>query len=88
MNIAKTQGAAMDDDSGKGNAMTEVEAMAELERLDSEFAAMTNDEHRHFESLLYLRAMVRGWTGDPLCQPASSVLAAYRQLRAERGASE
>ncbi len=68
--------------------MTEAEAMAELEQLDAEFAQMSHNEHRHFENLLYLHAMVHGWTGDPLCQPASSVLAAYRQLRAERGASE
>jgi hypothetical protein len=68
--------------------MTEAEAIAELERLDGEFAQMSEEEHRHFESLLYLRAMIRGWTGDPLCQPASSVLAAYRQMRAERGKSE
>ncbi len=65
--------------------MTEAEAMAELERLDAEFAQMSEEEHRHFENLLYLRAMIRGWTGDPLCQPASSVLAAYRQMRAEQG---
>ena len=31
---------------------------------------------------------VKGWTDDPLCQPAPSVLAAYRQMRTERGAAE
>lgn len=68
--------------------MTEAEAMAELTWLDTEFARLSEEEHRHFENLLYLRAVVRGWTGDPLCQPATSVLAAYRQMRAERSASE
>jgi hypothetical protein len=74
--------------SAKGIAMTEAEAMAELERLENEFARMTEEERRHFENLLYLRAMVRGWTDDPLCQLASSVLAPYRQMRAERHASD
>jgi hypothetical protein len=76
------------DDGRKSNAMTEAETIAELERLDGEFAQMSEEEHRHFENVLYLRAMIRGWTGDPLCQPASSVLAAYRQMHAERGKSE
>jgi hypothetical protein len=58
--------------------MTEAEAVAELER--EQFPAeMTESERRHFENLLFLRAYVRGWTGDPLCQPATSVLAAYRR---------
>ena len=64
--------------------MTDVEAMAELTRLDREFGQLTEDEHRRFENLLYLRAMVRGWTGNPLYQPATAVLAAYRQMREER----
>jgi hypothetical protein len=75
---------AMDGDRGKGTAMTEAEAMTELTRLDNEFGPMVEDERRHFENLLHLRAMIHGWTGDPLCQPATSVLAAYRQMRAER----
>ena len=56
--------------------MTEADALAELTRLDGEFGQMVEDERRHFENLLYLRAMIHGWTGDPLCQPATSVLAA------------
>jgi hypothetical protein len=52
-----------------------------------EFGQMVGDERRHFENLLYLRAMIHGWTDDPLCQPATSVLAAYRQMRTEREAS-
>ena len=68
--------------------MTEADALAELTRLDGEFGQMVEDERRHFENLLYLRAMIRGWTGDPLCQPATSVLAVYRQMRTEREASE
>ena len=67
--------------------MTEAEALDELTRLDEEFGQMPEDERRHFENLLYLRAMIHGWTGDPLCQPATSVLAAYRQMRTEREAS-
>jgi hypothetical protein len=75
-------------DFTEGNAIAEAEAMTELARLDGEFGQMSEDEHRHFENLLYLRAMIRGWTGDPLCQPATSVLAAYREMRAERDRSE
>jgi hypothetical protein len=43
---------------------------------------------RTFDRLdgLVLRAYVRGWTGDPLCQPPSAVLAAFRQMRRERTA--
>lgn len=65
--------------------MTEEDALDELTRLDFG-AAMTDDERRHFENTLILRAYVRGWTGDPLCQPAVDVLAAYRQMRSEREA--
>ena len=78
----------MDDNSGQGTAMTEDQAFVELTRMEEEFGQMTDDERRHFENLLYLRAMIRGWTGDPLCQPATSVLAVYRQMRTEREASE
>ena len=78
----------IDDGSRKGNAITEAEAMAELTRLDEAFGQMAEDDRRHFENLLYVRAMIRGWTGDPLCQPATSVLGAYRQMRAERDASD
>lgn len=62
--------------------MTEEEALAQLTREDA-FERITNDERRRFENILILRAYVRGWTGDPLCQPATSVLAAYRQMRRE-----
>jgi hypothetical protein len=67
--------------------MTEADALAELTRLDGEFGQMVEGERRHFKNLLYLRAMIHGWTGDPLRQPATSVLAAYRQMRTEREAS-
>ena len=67
--------------------MTEVEALNELERLEQVDGAMTEAERRHFESLLALRAHVIGWTGDPLSQPASAVLAAYRQMQAEKMAT-
>ena len=63
-------------------AMTEEQALAEFTREDA-FDLMTDDERRRFENILILRAYVRGWTGDPLCQPATSVLAAYRQMRRE-----
>jgi hypothetical protein len=78
-------GVGDEDRGGKGQAMTEAEALAELTRLENEFGQMTEKERRHFENLLYLRAMVHGWTGDPLCQPATSVLACYQQMRAESG---
>ncbi len=78
----------MDNNSGQGTAMTEDQAFVVLTRMEEEFGQMADDERRHFENLLYLRAMIRGWTGDPLCQPATSVLAVYRQMRTERGASE
>jgi hypothetical protein len=67
--------------------MTEDEALAELGRLEQAHGPMTQAERRHFENLLTLRAHVAGWTGDPLCQPASVVLAAYRQMRAEKVAT-
>jgi hypothetical protein len=48
--------------------MTEEQALAELER--EQFPdVMSESERTHFENLLVLRAYVRGWTGDPLCQP-------------------
>jgi hypothetical protein len=64
--------------------VTEQDAAAELERLDRENGPMTESEQKHFENVLWLRAMVLGWTGDPLEQPATSVLATYRQMRTER----
>jgi hypothetical protein len=67
--------------------MTEVEALTELERIERENGPMNQAEQRHLESLLALRAHVIGWTGDPLSQPASAVLAAYRQMRAENAAA-
>ena len=63
--------------------MTEHDALHELERLDFP-DAMTDAERLHFENLLTLRAYIRGWTGDPLCQPADQVLMAYRQMQSER----
>jgi len=68
--------------------MTEVEALAELERIEEENGPMTKAEQRHLESLLALRAHVIGWTGDPLSQPASAVLAAYRQMWIENAATD
>ena len=52
-------------------AMTEEQALAELTREDA-FDLMTDDERRRFENILILRAYVRGWTGDALCQPGTS----------------
>ena len=60
-------------------------ADADVAALESHLAAMSDEERRHFENLLTLRAYVRGWTGDPLCQPFDSVSAAFRQMRQERG---
>jgi hypothetical protein len=64
--------------------MTEAEAVAELERLDREEGPLGEADQRHLENLLTLHAYVRGWTGDPLAQPATAVLAAYRQMRREK----
>jgi hypothetical protein len=61
--------------------MTEQEILAEIES----YPEMTETERAALESNLYLRAYILGWTGDPLCQPASSVLAAVRQVRSELG---
>jgi hypothetical protein len=66
--------------------MTETEAVAELERLEKADGPMSDGDRKQFENLLCLRAYVRGWTGDPLQQPAPDVLAAYRQMRAEQAA--
>jgi hypothetical protein len=66
--------------------MTENEALAALEAVGFP-DVMCDAERAHFENLLILRAYVRGWTGDPLCQPASSVLVAFRQMRRERVSS-
>jgi hypothetical protein len=67
--------------------MTEAEALAELERLEAAHGSLTGTDRQHFENLLTLRAYVLGWTGDPLSQPASVVLAAYRQMRDEKAAT-
>jgi hypothetical protein len=64
--------------------VTEAEALAELERLERVDGPMTQAERRQLENLLTLRAHVIGWTGDPLCQPAHAVLAAYRQMQGEK----
>lgn len=61
--------------------------MKAQEELELRLAAMTDDERRHFENVLTLRAYVLGWTGDPLCQPIESVRAAYLQMRQERGSA-
>lgn len=64
--------------------MTEEEAAYELTILEPVFASLTPDERRQFENELYLRAYVRGWTGDPLLQPAATVVSAIRAVLAKR----
>jgi hypothetical protein len=58
-------------------------ALAELERIQQQNPP-SDDDLQHLESILVLRAYVLGWTGDPLQQPATSVLAAYRQMLGEK----
>ena len=64
--------------------MSEKEAACELTRLEPEFTSFSPDEQRQFENELYLRAYVRGWTGDPLQQPAATVVSAIRAVIARR----
>lgn len=64
--------------------MTEEEAACELTKLEPMFASLTPDELRQIENELYLRAYVQGWTGDPLLQPATTVVSAIRAVLAKR----
>jgi len=61
-------------------AMTDAEVRAELDQLSQR---LTPSMLTEFESELYLRAMVLGWTGDPLRQPARCVLAVARMVVTE-----
>ncbi len=45
---------------------------------------LTDAERRELENELYLRAALLGWTGPPLIQPPSSVLAAWRAVEARQ----
>jgi hypothetical protein len=63
--------------------MTDDEIIDELDLLTKQF---TDADFQHFENVMILRAYVLGWTGDPLNQPARSVLAAARQVIAEGNA--
>jgi hypothetical protein len=58
--------------------MTEAEMMAEVESLPELTAAQRNK----LENELYLIHYIRGWTGDPLCQPVRVVLAVLRRIQA------
>jgi hypothetical protein len=58
-------------------AMTDAEVMAELQRLQSRF---TEDAFDELEMWLKVVAAVLHWTGDPLKQPARTVLAGARQV--------
>ncbi len=60
--------------------MTEEEATAEIERIDRE-SPLKNHERLELENELIFRSYLRGWTGDPLQQPPTSVLACIRQVR-------
>lgn len=61
--------------------MSESAILAELEKLQAEFS---EDDFDALESELHLRAAVLGWTGDPLKQPARSVLAAALSVKSKR----
>jgi hypothetical protein len=56
--------------------MTEQEIIAEIET----YPELNHHTRACLEHALCLCAYIRGWTGDPLCQPANSVLAALRQI--------
>jgi hypothetical protein len=60
--------------------LTETAALAEIGRISRE-NPFTEREFDALEEKLKLIAAVRGWTGDPLRQPASSVLGAIRAIR-------
>ena len=66
---------------GWKNMITETEAAAELARLQRH--QMTDEEQWWFDKLLRLRAYAKGWYGNPLLQPATSVLHAHRTARVE-----
>ncbi len=59
----------------------EQDAFDTLTRLERE---LTDGERRELENELYLRAAALGWTGPPLIQPASSILAAWRAVEDRR----
>jgi hypothetical protein len=65
--------------------MSQAEICIDLIRLQGLF---TDADYNALEENLYLRAAVLGWTGDPLKQPPETVLAAARQVVAERRARE
>ena len=56
--------------------MTEEEMMAEVET----YPELTESDRKKLEHDLYLNYYIRGWTGDPLCQPVRSVLAILRRI--------
>jgi len=53
---------------------------AELQEMDSLTKSFREDDWHEFENKLYLYAMVRGWTGDPMKQPPRIVLSIARQV--------
>jgi hypothetical protein len=57
--------------------MTEQEMIAEVES----YPPLANWERQRLENELYLNHYIRGWTGDPLCQPARVVLAIMRRIK-------
>jgi hypothetical protein len=65
--------------------MTDADEQA-LRELDELGGALTAAQFDALENELILRAAVCGWTGDPLRQPAATVLAALRAVLA--GTSE
>ena len=62
-------------------AMTDAEVMAELQRLQSRF---TEKDFDLLENLLCIQAGCLCWTGDPLKQPARSVLVCVRMVLKEK----
>lgn len=75
--------AAQDRGRGRRNIMeiTDPELSAELDALSAQF---TDADYNALEAELRLRAAVLHWTGDPMCQPLETVLAAARSVLAAR----
>lgn len=65
--------------------MTEIEARREIESLEG---SLTEAEFDQLETRLTVRAGSLGWTGDPLRQPATAVLAEIQAVLAARGTAQ
>lgn len=60
---------------------------ADIDEMDLISKLFTEEEWQCFEHQLWLHAMVRGWTGDPMVQPPRVVLNIARSIFRGRPAS-